>query len=137
MSDECFDSVDRRRTIRPQDHYRGSHMSTSNYSEAYVSRVTTMEELAASLAHDVNQPITAAVTNANTCVRWLAGDSPNIQEARDAAIRSAKDGTRAAEIIGRIRLLFKKGTTDRELVDVNEVIREMIVLLRGEAARYA
>lgn len=104
---------------------------------AHVSRVTTMGELTASLAHEVNQPITAAVTNANTCVRWLAGDTPNIEEARDAAMRSAKDGTRAAEIIGRIRLLFKKGTTQRELVDVNEVIREMAVLLRGEATRYA
>jgi PAS domain S-box-containing protein len=104
---------------------------------AHVSRATTMGELTASLAHEVNQPITAAVTNANTCVRWLAGDTPNIEEARDAAIRSAKDGTRAADIISRIRLLFKKGTTERELVDVNEVIREMIVLLRGEATRYA
>jgi C4-dicarboxylate-specific signal transduction histidine kinase len=104
---------------------------------AHVSRTTTMGELTASLAHEVNQPITAAVTNANTCVRWLAGDTPNIEEARDAAIRSAKDGTRAAEIISRIRLLFKKGTMEREVVDVNEVIREMIVLLRGEATRYA
>jgi PAS domain S-box-containing protein len=104
---------------------------------AHVSRATTMGELTASLAHEVNQPITAAVTNANTCVRWLAGDTPNIEEARDAAIRSAKDGTRAADIISRIRLLFKKGTTERDLVDVNEVIREMIVLLRGEAARHA
>jgi PAS domain S-box-containing protein len=104
---------------------------------AHVSRATTMGELTASLAHEVNQPITAAVTNANTCVRWLAGDTPNIQEARDAAIRSAKDGTRAAEIISRIRLLFKKGITERELVDVNEVIREMIVLLRSEATRYS
>ena len=96
-----------------------------------------MGELTASLAHEVNQPITAAITNANTCVRWLAGNTPHIEEARDAAMRSAKDGTRAAEIISRIRLLFKKGTTERELVDVNEVIREMIVLLRGEATRYA
>ena len=104
---------------------------------AHVSRVTTMGELTASLAHEVNQPIAAAVTNANTCVRWLAGDTPNIEEARDAAMRSAKDGTRAAEIISRIRLLFKKGITERELVDVNEVIREMIVLLRGEATRYS
>jgi PAS domain S-box-containing protein len=104
---------------------------------ARVSRATTMGELTASLAHEVNQPITAAVTNANTCVRWLAGDTPNIEEAREAAMRSAKDGTRAAEIISRIRLLFMKGITERELVDVNEVIREMIVLLRGEATRYA
>ncbi len=104
---------------------------------AHVSRVTTMGELTASLAHEVNQPITAAVTNANTCVRWLAGDPPKIQEARNAAMRSAKDGTRAAEIISRIRSLFKKGTTERELVHLNEVIREMIVLLRGEATRYS
>src|SRR5260370_3552906 len=104
---------------------------------AYVPRATTMGELTASLAHEVNQPITAAVTNANTCVRWLAGDTPNIEEARDAAIRSAKDGTRAAEIISRIRLLFKKGTTERELVEGNEVIQEMSAPLRGEATRYA
>ena len=104
---------------------------------AHVSRVTTMGELTASLAHEVNQPITAAVTNANTCVRWLAGDTPNIQEARDAAIRSAKDGTRAAEIISRIRILFQKGTLEREKVDINEVIREIIMLLRSETMRYS
>jgi C4-dicarboxylate-specific signal transduction histidine kinase len=104
---------------------------------AHVSRVTMMGELTASLAHEVNQPITAAITNASTCVRWLAGDAPNIQEARDAAIRSAKDGARAADIIGRIRLLFKKGTPVREPVDINEVIREIVILLRSEAARYS
>jgi C4-dicarboxylate-specific signal transduction histidine kinase len=104
---------------------------------AHVSRVTMMGELTASLAHEVNQPITAAITNANTCARWLAGDAPNIQEARDAAIRSAKDGTRAADIISRIRLLFKKGTPVREPVDINEVIREIVILLRSEAARYS
>jgi PAS domain S-box-containing protein len=104
---------------------------------AYVSRVTTMGELTASLAHEVNQPIAAASTNANTCLRWLAGDTPNIEEARAAAMRIVKDAKRAAEIIGRTRLLFEKGTPQRELMDVNEVIREMIVLLGGEAARYS
>ena len=104
---------------------------------AHVSRVTTMGELTASLAHEVNQPITAAITNANTCARWLSGDNPNIQEAREAASRSAKDGARAADIIGRIRVLFKKGTPLREPVDINEVIREIVVLLRSEAARYS
>ncbi|MDX6445234.1 MAG: hypothetical protein QOH71_2308 [Blastocatellia bacterium] len=104
---------------------------------AHVSRVTMMGELTASLAHEVNQPITAAITNANTCARWLAGDTPNIQEAREAAIRSAKDGVRAADIIGRIRLLFKKGRPVREPVDINEVIREIVMLLRSEAARYS
>ena len=102
-----------------------------------VSRVTTMGELTASLSHEVNQPIAAAVTNANTCLRWLKRDHPDMEEARAAAMRVVADGTRAAEIIKRIRLLFKKGASERELVDVNEVIREMIVLLRGEATRYS
>jgi C4-dicarboxylate-specific signal transduction histidine kinase len=96
-----------------------------------------MGELTASLAHEVNQPIAAAVTNANACLRWLARDQPDLEEAREAAMRIVKDGTRAAEIISRIRLLFKKGTPQRELVDVNEVVREMIVLLHSETMRYA
>jgi len=103
---------------------------------ARVSRVTTMGELTASLAHEVNQPIAAAVTNANTCLRWLTRDRPDVEEARAAAMRIVKDGTRAAEIVKRVRLLFKKSTPQRELADVNEAIREMIVLLRSEATRY-
>jgi signal transduction histidine kinase len=104
---------------------------------ARVNRVTTMGELTASLAHEVNQPIAAAVTNAKTCLRWLTRDEPDVQEARAAAMRIVNDGTRAAEIVKRIRLLFKKGTSERELVDLDEVIREMIVLLRGEAMRHS
>jgi C4-dicarboxylate-specific signal transduction histidine kinase len=104
---------------------------------ARVSRVTTMGELTASLAHEVNQPIAAAVTSANGCIHWLADDIPNVDKARAAAMRIAKDGTRAAEIISRIRLLFQKGTPQWQLADVNEIIGEMIVLLRGEATRYS
>ena len=96
-----------------------------------------MGELTASLAHEVNQPIAAAVTDANTCLRWLTREQPDLEEARAAASRIVKDATRAAEIISRVRLLFKKGTPQRELVDVNELIREMIVLLRSEATRYS
>ena len=129
------DITDRKRAEEEQKR-SGEALRQAQADLAHFSRVTTMGELTASLAHEVNQPIAAAVTNANTCVRWLAGGTPNLEEAREAAIRSAKDGTRAAEIISRIRLLFRKGTTERELVDVNEVIREMIVLLRGEATRY-
>jgi len=81
---------------------------------AHVSRVTTMGELTASLAHEVNQPIAAAVTNANACLHWLAGGAPNLEEARAAAMRIVRDGSRAAEIIKRIRLLFKKGAPQRE-----------------------
>jgi PAS domain S-box-containing protein len=103
---------------------------------AHISRVTTMGELTASLAHEVNQPIAASVTNAKTCLRWLAGDAPNLEEARAAVTRIVKDQTRAADIISRTRLLFTKGTPQWDRVDVNEVVREMIVLLRGEATRY-
>jgi len=103
---------------------------------ARVSRVTTIGELTVSLAHEVNQPIAAAVTDANTCLRWLTRDQPDLEEARAAASRIVKDATRAADIISRIRLQFKKGTLKRELLDVNEVIREMIALLRSEAMRY-
>jgi signal transduction histidine kinase len=103
---------------------------------AHANRVTAMGELTASVAHEVNQPIAAAVTNANTCLRWLTRDHPDVEEARAAAMRIVKDGTRAGEIINRIRLLFTKGTQQRELIDIEEVIRGMIVLLRDEAIQY-
>jgi PAS domain S-box-containing protein len=104
---------------------------------AHVNRVTTMGELTASLTHEIRQPISAAVTNAKTCLRWLGRDDPDLPEAREAASRLVKDVTRAADIIGRISLLFKKGELQRELVDVNELVREMIALLRSEANRYS
>jgi signal transduction histidine kinase len=104
---------------------------------AHLSRVTTIGELTSSLAHEIKQPIAAAVTNAMTCARWLTRDQPNVAEAREAATRIIKDVTRASDIISSISLLFKKGALQRELVDVNELIREMIVLLRSEANRYS
>src|SRR6266446_5128686 len=104
---------------------------------AHINRVTTMGELTASLAHELRQPISAAVTNAKTCLRWLGRDEPDVAEAREAASRLVKDVTRAADIISRISSLFKKGESQRESVDVNELVREMIVLLRSEASRYS
>jgi C4-dicarboxylate-specific signal transduction histidine kinase len=104
---------------------------------AHINRVTTMGELTASLAHEIKQPITAAGINARTCLRWLGRDDPNVSEAREAASRLVTDVTRAADIIGRISFLFKKSPLQHELVDVNELIREMIVLLRNEAARFS
>ena len=104
---------------------------------AHVTRVTTLGEMAASIAHEVNQPIAAAITNSNTCLRWLTREPPDLEEARDAASRIVKDARRAADIISRIRFLFQKGASQREAVDVNEVIREMIALLRNEADRYS
>src|SRR6266849_6671636 len=102
---------------------------------AHVNRVTTMGELTASLAHEVNQPIAAAVSNAHACLNWLAGDVPNLEEARAAALSIVEDGMRAADIINRTHLLFEKSTPQRELVDVNEVIREMVLLLSSEITR--
>ena len=104
---------------------------------AHINRVTTMGELTASLAHEVNQPIAAAATDANTCLRWLARDQPDLEEARAAASRVVKDAARAAEIMSRIRSLFKKEISPRELVDVNDIIRGMVELLRSEATRYS
>jgi PAS domain S-box-containing protein len=104
---------------------------------AHVSRVTTMVELTASLAHEINQPIAAAVTNSKTCLRWLTRDPPDLEEAREAASRSVKDATRAADIIGRIRLLFRKSTPQRVSLHVNSVIRDVVALLRGETDRHA
>ncbi|HVH87952.1 MAG TPA: ATP-binding protein, partial [Terriglobales bacterium] len=102
---------------------------------ARINRVTTMGELTASLAHEINQPIAATVMNADTCLQWLAAKSPNIEEAREAAKRIVKDSHRAAEIITRLRSLFKKGSAQREPVHINEVIGEIVMLLRNEAAR--
>jgi PAS domain S-box-containing protein len=104
---------------------------------AHVTRVTTMGELTASLAHEIKQPIAAAVIDAKTCLRWLGRDQPDLAKAQDAAARVIKDVTRASDIIGRVSLLFKKRTPQRELLDVNEVIQEMIVLLHNEASRYS
>ena len=104
---------------------------------AHITRVTTMGELTASLAHEIKQPISAAIMNARTCLRWLGRDEPDLTEAREAASRIIKDVTRASDIINRIGLLFKKGGQQHDLLDANEVIQEMIALLRSEASRYS
>ena len=104
---------------------------------AHINRVSTMGELTASLAHEIKQPIAAATTDAKTCLRWLGRDEPDVGEAREAASRLIKDVSRASDIIGRIGSLFKKSVPNRELVDVNDVIQEMIALLRGEAVRHS
>jgi PAS domain S-box-containing protein len=104
---------------------------------AHLNRVSTMGELAASLAHEIKQPISAAMTDARTCSRWLTRDRPDLAEAKTAASRVVKDVARASEIIGRVRSLFKKDSLQHEEVDINELIQEMIALLRGEASRHS
>jgi len=105
---------------------------------AHINRVSIMGELTASLAHELNQPITAAITDANACLRWLKREPPEVLEAREAAMSMVGDGTRAAEIIQRVRSFYKKDAPGpRGAVNVNDVAREMLVLLRGEADRQA
>jgi PAS domain S-box-containing protein len=103
---------------------------------ARINRVTTMGELAASLAHEITQPISGAMTNANTCLRKLEGDKPDLDEVRLVVARFARDVRRAAEIVGRLRSQFQRGAQHREVIDVNEINRETIALLRDEATRY-
>jgi C4-dicarboxylate-specific signal transduction histidine kinase len=99
---------------------------------AHVSRVMTMGELAASIAHEVNQPLSGIVANGNACIRWLAGARPNLEEAREAAQRIVRDGKRAAEVISRIRALTRKATPEMERLDLNETIKEVVALAQGE-----
>jgi PAS domain S-box-containing protein len=101
---------------------------------AHVNRVTTMGELAASLAHDIKQPMAAARIDAGVCLQALADNRLDVETARNAASRIVKDAAWADEVINRTRALFKKETTRRERVNVNTVIREMAVLLQQEAS---
>jgi PAS domain S-box-containing protein len=102
---------------------------------AHINRVSMLGEMAASLAHEIKQPIAAAITSANTCMEWLAQEPPNLDRARAAAARIDKYGNRAAEIIDRIQSLYKKSPSQQEVVDVNGTVEEMLTLLRGEADR--
>jgi len=102
---------------------------------AHVTRVTTLGELTATIAHEINQPLAAVVTNADASLRWLAGDSPNLTEANAAIRRIIRDGKRADEIIGRIRALAKKTPPKKNWLDLNETIGEVLVMVRSEVQR--
>jgi signal transduction histidine kinase len=104
---------------------------------AHINRVSMMGELAASLAHEIKQPIGAAVTNAEVCLRLLNRNQPDVPDAREAALEMTKDARRAADIIERVRSLYRKGSSQLEMIDVNDVIKEMVVMLRNEASRYS
>ena len=102
---------------------------------AHVSRVTTMGELSASIAHEVNQPLAGIVTNANASLRWLAGESPNLAEAREAIRRILRDGNRAGDVVSRMRALFKKARTHQERLDINDAIEEVVILTQSEVQK--
>jgi C4-dicarboxylate-specific signal transduction histidine kinase len=127
-----MDITDRQRAEEERETLRQAQANL-----AHVNRVTTRGELTASLAHEIKQPITAAMTDAKTCLRWLRREEPEVLEAREAASRMVKDVTRAADIISSISVLFQKGAAQRERVDVNALIQEMVLLLRTEANRYS
>jgi signal transduction histidine kinase len=123
---------------RHLEHNRAEEMLRRARAElAHINRVSTMGELTASLAHEIKQPIGAAVTNAEACLRLLDRDQPDLPEAREAAVEMARDARRAADIIEHVRSLFRKGSSPQEIVDVNEVIREMVVMLQKEANRHS
>ena len=104
---------------------------------AHMNRVSIMGELSASLSHELKQPIVATITSANAALRWLDREQPDVERARATTTRIIKDGTRATEIIDRLRSLYKKSPPKRDLVDVNEIVSELVSLLRGEANLHA
>jgi len=107
----------------------------ANADLAHITRVMTMGELAASIAHEINQPLAAVVTNADACLEWLSREPPNLEEARVAVDCIAQDGTRASEVIRHIRAMFTKANPERTTVHVNELIREIGGLMQAEASR--
>jgi C4-dicarboxylate-specific signal transduction histidine kinase len=102
---------------------------------AHVSRITTLGEMAASIAHEVDQPLSGVIINANACLRFLANASPNLAEVRDGLKAIARDGRRAGDVIGRIRALARRTATEREPLDINELIGEVVAIAQGEARR--
>jgi PAS domain S-box-containing protein len=127
--------ITERKRAEAELHQREVSLREAQTELAHVSRVTTIGEMAASIAHEVNQPLAGIVTNANASSRWLAGDSPNLNEARDAIGRIVRDGNRAADVISRMRALFKKTHAVKERLDINEAIKEVALLTGNEVRR--
>jgi C4-dicarboxylate-specific signal transduction histidine kinase len=102
---------------------------------AHVTRVTTLGEMTASIAHEVNQPLAAVIANANASLRWLAAATPNLDEAREAVSRIVRDGNRAGDVIARIRALVQKTDTEKVRLDINQTVQEVVLLMQNEAVR--
>ena len=127
-----FVDITKRKRAEARLHQQEISLREAQNELAHVSRVTTMGELAASIAHEVNQPLAGMLTNANASLRWMAGETPNLDEARDAIRRIVRDGSRAGDVIARMRALFKKAPTAKESVDINLVIQEVLTLTQTE-----
>ncbi len=110
-------------------------LSKARSELAHVTRISSLGVLTASIAHEVNQPLSGIVTNSSTCLRMLAADPPNVEGARETARRTIRDGNRAAEVVNRLRALFSKKETTLEPVDLNEAAEEVLALLLSELQR--
>ena len=110
-------------------------LSRARSELAHVARFTSLGVLTASIAHEINQPLSGIITNASTCLRMLGADPPNVEGARETARRTIRDGNRAHDVITRLRALFKKRDTVSEPVDLNEATREVIALLLSDLQR--
>jgi C4-dicarboxylate-specific signal transduction histidine kinase len=117
---------------RAEEAYREAQLEL-----AHANRVATMGQLTASIAHEVNQPITAAITYALAARRFLSADPPNFREVDDAVSLIVKEGNRAGEVVERVRALIKKVPARKDAVEINDAILEVIALTRTEAATVA
>jgi PAS domain S-box-containing protein len=122
---------------RAEEAFRRSqaHLAEAQAELAHVTRVTTLGELTASIAHEISQPLAAVVTNADASLRWLSGDSPDLDEAREAIRRITRDGRRAGRVISQMRSLVKKAGPAKERLNLNEVVEEVVVLTDSERRR--
>jgi len=127
--------ITERKSAEEELHQKEISLREAQAQLALVSRVTTMGELAVSIAHEVNQPLAGVLTNANASLRWLAVDSPNLAEAREGILRIIRDGKRASDVVMRMRALFKKAPAAKEPVDINETIQEVLTLTETELER--
>ena len=119
---------------RAEEELRASEEALRNAQAelARVTRVLTVGELTASIAHEVNQPLTGVITNSQACLRWLARDEPDLEQARAAVHRIIRDGNRASQVVTRIRALLQKGEPQKGLVHLNRVIDDILALAQGE-----
>ena len=124
------DIEDRKRAEEEQERLRQLEADL-----AHINRVSMLGELTASIAHEVNQPLSGVVSNGSACLRWLAAEVPNVEEARENARRIVRDGRRAGEVIARIRALSKRAATARETLDLNETIKDVLALVADEAKK--
>src|SRR6202035_5801648 len=122
------------RTIEAEARENERHYREAQLELAHANRVATMGQLTASITHEVNQPITAAVTYALAARRWLSADPPNFREVDDALSLIIKEGNRAGEVVERIRALVKKVPARKDAVEINDAILEVIALTRMEVA---